>query len=699
MKWELELLANKNKHIKFHFKSVDVGNIDLMDKAIDEIPSDIDNIDSIFHYAFHQITRNVEDIDMNTLDVSFGAKTIGAIILHNQSIKRGWKLKNFIMASSVASFFGSEGQCSYVCANNVLESFSHYRKSLGLPSICTSYGLIKSTGFVSRNENVSTMFDNLGFNPISTNTILGSLDLQIQNQEISTNLIVTSFNYSNITKNNPQQNNLTKVNYQVSLEEKNQLDNNSNSINQDNKRSVNQMFLDKVSEVLSIEISKINTDIKLSAYGADSLAIVQLKNWVDKKLSGNIITIQQLQTNTISSSIKIITNALNKKKKEGKSSIVVSNTNQATSIEFWRNEAKLEETIIASSFKSDIIIDNTIDKVILLSGSTGFLGGYLLLNLVKMKSCSIVYCLTRADSSDQMILKKKIINNLKHHKLIEMFEQSELEKILPVCGDLGKTKLGLSDNMYLEISNQVNLIISCGADINLSANYKTIKSTNVDSIKEFIKLSVSKGTNKPMIPIVNLSTFGIFFSQRLNHGIDFDEYQFGVPPLSTLNNLPGGYMQSKIIGEHLLLEASSRGIPAMTIRLPSIFSNPDTGIGHSNDFLQLLIKATSVIKYFPTESSSMFINPVTWVAKNVINLIFNEGCWSKSKINSLNIISLNGEIQSTNEIFGILKDNFNYKETTLANWKKMISESNDSTCSYDGWNINEQMVLNLLKNK
>ncbi|KAM9960405.1 hypothetical protein ACTFIW_009545 [Dictyostelium discoideum] len=739
MKWQLELLVNRNKHIKFHFKSVDVGDIISMGKAIDEVSNDIDNIDSIFHYAFHQITKNVEDISMDTLDISFGAKTIGAIILHDQSILRGWKLKNFIIASSVASSLGSESQCSYVCANNILESFSQYRKSLGLPSICTSYGLIKSTGFVSRNENVSVMFENLGFNPLSTNTILGSLDLQIQNQELSTNLIVSSFNFSNITKYNPQKNNFSKINYQVSLEEKNKVNQLSHDGNRDNKNSVNQMFLEKVSEVLSIEISKINTDIKPSAYGADSLSIVQLKNWVDKELSGNIITIQQLQTNTISSSIKIITNSLDKKKKEGKnkSSTVVNNTNEITStktIEYWKNEVKLDETIIASSIKSDLIIDNKMDKVILLSGSTGFLGGYLLLNLVKMKNCSKIYCLTRSNHlSDQTNLMNKIIENLKHHKLFEMFEQSELEKIFPVYGDLGKSKLGLSDKMYLEISNQVNLILSCGADINLNANYDEIKPTNVESTKEFIKLSVSKGTNKPMIPIVNLSSFSIFFGQKLNDGIEFDEYQVGIPSLSNLNNLPGGYMQSKLICEHLLLEASSRGIPAMTIRLPSIFSNPHTGVGHSGDLLQLIIKSIGVTKYFPIEPTSLFISPITWVAQNIINLIFNEGCWSKTKINTLNIISLNGELQTTNEIFQMIKKNFNYKETTLTNWKKMISESNDKTCirlrtfhsldftpakyhmskefniskntksflisfgSYDGWNITEQMILNLLK--
>ncbi|KAM9999767.1 hypothetical protein ACTFIZ_008248 [Dictyostelium cf. discoideum] len=739
IKWELEILVNKNKHIKFHFKSVDVGDINSMDKAIDEILNDINNIDSIFHYAFHQITKNVEEIDIDTLDVSFGAKTIGAIILHNQSIKRGWKLKNFIIASSVASFLGSEGQCSYVCANNVLESFSQYRKSLGLPSICTSYGLIKSTGFVSRNENVSLMFENLGFDPISTNTILGSLDLQIQNQELSTNLIISNFNFSNITKYNSQKNNFSKIDYQVSLEEKNKINQLGYDDNNDNKNSVNQMFLEKVSEVLSIEISKINADIKLSAYGADSLSIVQLKNWVEKELSGNLITIQQLQTNTISSSIKIITNSLDKKKNERKNkSSKLNNTNETITtktIEFWKNEAKLDETIIASSIKSDLIVDNNVDKIILLTGSTGFLGGYLLLNLVKMKNCSKIYCLTRSNHSspDQINLMNKIIENLKYHKLFEMFEQSELEKILPVYGDLGKRKLGLSDNMYLEISNQVNLIISCGADINLNANYEEIKSTNVDSTKEFIKLSVSKGMNKPMIPIVNLSSFSIFYSQKLNDGIEFDEYQVGIPSLSNLNNLPGGYMQSKLICEHLLFEASSRGIPVMTIRLPSIFSNPLTGIGHSGDLLQLIIKSIDVIKYFPIEPTLLFLSPITWVAQNVINLIFNESCWSKTKTNNLNIISLNGELQATNEIFEIIKKNYNYQETTLTNWKKMISESNDKTCirlrtfhsldftpgkyhmskefniskntksllisfgSYDGWKITEEMILNLLK--
>ncbi|KAN0033270.1 hypothetical protein ACTA71_002694 [Dictyostelium dimigraforme] len=137
--WELELLVNSSngQHIRFHFKSVDISNESLVNQSIDKVLNDnpnIENVDSIFHFGFQQISRK--------FNVSHGAKTMGAIHLHNQSIKGDWKLKQFVMASSIVSIIGSSKQCSYVCANNVLDSLSllRFRKSIGLPSISTNYG-------------------------------------------------------------------------------------------------------------------------------------------------------------------------------------------------------------------------------------------------------------------------------------------------------------------------------------------------------------------------------------------------------------------------------------------------------------------------------------------------------------------------------------------------------------------------------
>ncbi|KAM9980327.1 hypothetical protein ACTFIZ_006584 [Dictyostelium cf. discoideum] len=196
---------------------------------------------------------------------------------------------------------------------------SIYRKSIGLPSTCTNWGTIKSAGFVSRNELVSKMLDDQGFIPIPTNIILGSLDLQLQNSNKYSNLIVKKDN-----------------------------DNNGGGENINISESIQIKILNKISELLSIEQSKINTDIRLSDYGADSLTSVQLKNFIDKDIKSNAITLQQLQNNTIGVNIQIILEQIKKldsNETKGKSKNIKKDS--APSLEYWRNEMKLDKSIQA----------------------------------------------------------------------------------------------------------------------------------------------------------------------------------------------------------------------------------------------------------------------------------------------------------------------------------------------------------------
>ncbi|KAM9979444.1 hypothetical protein ACTFIY_008687 [Dictyostelium cf. discoideum] len=137
------------------------------------------------------------------------------------------------------------------------DSFSKYRESLGLPSTCINLGSIESTGFVSKNESILVFTDGIGL-----------LDLQIQNAGKFTNSMRTG------------------------------------------NKNINELFIDKVSELFSTDESRIYKNLRLIDYGADSLIIVQLKNWIDKEIGTSLITIQQIQNNAINISIKMILNSL-----------------------------------------------------------------------------------------------------------------------------------------------------------------------------------------------------------------------------------------------------------------------------------------------------------------------------------------------------------------------------------------------------
>ncbi|KAM9977856.1 hypothetical protein ACTFIR_011732 [Dictyostelium discoideum] len=315
MKWEMEFLINNNKtKIKFYYKRCDIGgDSDSINKTFDKLfienPT-ITNIDSIFHFAVVQITRKVKDIDMKSLNISHDAKTIGAINLHNQSIIRDWKLSNFILASSILSKVGSLDQCGYVSACSVLDSFSKYRLSIGLPALSINIGAMGGSGMVARSELVETVLNGQGYNLTSTNQLLGTIDLFIQNPgKKSNNMMVGNFNFK-VFKNFKQKIH-QKFDYIF-----NAIDSNSENGDISNIKTSNikDKFLNKVSEFLSIDPSKINNDIKLMNYGADSLITVQLKNWVDKEWSPNLITIHQIQSNSIGMVCQIINDNFEKKK-------------------------------------------------------------------------------------------------------------------------------------------------------------------------------------------------------------------------------------------------------------------------------------------------------------------------------------------------------------------------------------------------
>ncbi|KAM9952019.1 hypothetical protein ACTFIT_002706 [Dictyostelium discoideum] len=146
-----------------------------------------------------------------------------------------------------------------------------------LPSICS----IKS-GLVLRNASIAVTLEAQGYNIVTMNKTFNQ------------------FNF-NIFKNNPQ--------HSISIKFENLIEESATEFSKQSNMS---------GELLSIEEIKLNLDIGLVDYGADSLFIAQLKNWIDKEIGINLVTILQIQSNTINSLIQFI-----KKKKQRNKNIVL----------------------------------------------------------------------------------------------------------------------------------------------------------------------------------------------------------------------------------------------------------------------------------------------------------------------------------------------------------------------------------------
>ncbi|KAM9990061.1 hypothetical protein ACTFIY_006103 [Dictyostelium cf. discoideum] len=284
LKWELELFINEstNNIIKIHYKQVDVGNNNELNQCFEELrlQHSIEDINSIFHFAFINDIGQFEDVDMNRMDIAHHAKAIGSLNLHNKSIERKWNIKQFVLASSAISVFGEENQCCYVSACSVLDSLSKYRKSIGVPSLSINFGGVTSTGFVSRSDAVEANLESSIINLITPQSLISSLDLFIQNSQTFSNYCHFNFLYDNIASYSLNRM-LFKFDYLINQHSSLVSNKRLGGINENN--NIGDLLISKIGELLSIEPSKLNLDFRLVDYGLDSLVIVQLKNFIDKQ--------------------------------------------------------------------------------------------------------------------------------------------------------------------------------------------------------------------------------------------------------------------------------------------------------------------------------------------------------------------------------------------------------------------------------
>jgi len=95
----------------------------------------------IFHGAGELHDDVFENQNWETMRTSLVPKAFAAWHLHQLTQENQSNLDFFILFSSIASCFGSLGQCPHVTANRYLDSFASYRHALGLPATSINWGV------------------------------------------------------------------------------------------------------------------------------------------------------------------------------------------------------------------------------------------------------------------------------------------------------------------------------------------------------------------------------------------------------------------------------------------------------------------------------------------------------------------------------------------------------------------------------
>lgn len=240
---------------------------------------------------------------------------------------------------------------------------------------------------------------------------------------------------------------------------------------------------------------------------------------------------------------------------------------------------------------------------ILLTGAGGFLGIYLLKDLLEHTDARI-HCIVRKGEFDTAA--KRLIATIEKFGLTNQLSLAN-RRIVAIPGDISFDNFGLPLEHYDNLTQKVDLIIHCGAQVNLMSSYGKLRGSNVQGTLEIIKFA-TKVVDKP---IHYVSTLSAACSK------DNNSHLAEVFPDDSCDELFGGYAISKWISEHLLAEASRRGLPAAIYRSGYISGQANNGVTSTNDALFMLIKGCIQLGCAPDLHEKITILPVDYVSRAI----------------------------------------------------------------------------------
>jgi amino acid adenylation domain-containing protein/thioester reductase-like protein len=269
----------------------------------------------------------------------------------------------------------------------------------------------------------------------------------------------------------------------------------------------------------------------------------------------------------------------------------------------WQTEITLDPTI-----QPEIpFTESTSEpKQILLTGATGFLGAFLLDELLRETSANI-YCLVRASNFEEGL--RKIKANLESSLL---WNHDLASRIIPVIGDLSQPLLGLTEVEFQTLGSKLDLIYHSGAFVNLVYSYTSLRPSNVLGTQEILRLaSLGKVT-----PVHYISTIDVL-SSLTNFGSKVVGENGHVDFVQELDN---GYTQTKWVAEQLIIAARSRGIPTCIYRPGMIAGHSQTGASQIDDLMCRIIKGIIQLQAAPDLEQFVNMAPIDYVSKAIIYL-------------------------------------------------------------------------------
>jgi thioester reductase-like protein len=157
--------------------------------------------------------------------------------------------------------------------------------------------------------------------------------------------------------------------------------------------------------------------------------------------------------------------------------------------------------------------------------------------------------------------------------LMQMFEA----RVIPICGDLGQPNLGLAQDVWDFLANEMDAVFHNGATVNYLFNYDRMRDANVMGTNEVLRLAF-EGRTKDFNYVSTTFVFGwavksVLWETDTNEDMELLDF---------------GYSQTKWVAEQVVADARAQGLSVRIFR-PALVSPSVTGGGNNFDIAVRLV--------------------------------------------------------------------------------------------------------------
>jgi thioester reductase-like protein len=567
----------------------------------------------VIHAAGVSLPQFLRDVDAPAYRAVWRPKVIGGWLVHQLS--RTADLDFFLGFSSIAATWGSQHLASYSAGNAFLDGLAHHRKALGLPALTVAWGPWELASNLFDDE-VMTFLTATGLFPLSAPQCLSLLGELLAVGRAHQVVCATDWSvYKPVMEARIERPMLRTIELPDDSEagtDDEELFTRflSDDSGTPQRERLADFLRDAVAEVAGIQAANISAEADVMGYGLDSLMVMDVVRRCKRHLRLSIKASQLFERTTLSDWVTMVHAEFTRVHESsgaahGQAQTASTQPKPSTSVDptnpAWiRTDVRLDPVIRPASEHVELPEQ---PHHVLLTGSTGFLGAYLLDELFRQTKAS-VHCLVRCTDEAEGL--RRIRANYERYL---SWPDELASRIIVVAGDLEQPLLGMAENTFDELANLLDGIVHNGAWVNFSYTYDQLRPANLTGTQEILRLSC-RGR---LTPVHYVSTYGIWGIPAGGRPVIYED-----DDIAEAGKLVTGYVQTKWAAEWLVQQGQERGIPIDVYRPGRVLGNSRTGATLTTHFTTRVIKGCVQLGMAPDLDLDIEMTPVDYVTSALV---------------------------------------------------------------------------------